>query len=178
MFISRRTVGLRCNYFRQKASWASRPTCFIVSRGPFIGLSHVFRCLHPRRSSGFNWSNDHSIRKFYFYFCFMGMFYYLFILVSNKYSIGGKCLEEKVICILLFATLKYSVIFLLRFYWRTILYVAAAAAAAKSRQSCPTRWDPIDGSPTGSSVHGILQARVLEWGAIAFSDIVCYRYTV
>ena len=44
-----------------------------------------------------------------------------------------------------------------------------AAAAAKSLQSCPTLGDPIDGSPPGSSVHGIFQARVLEWGAIAFS---------
>ena len=42
-------------------------------------------------------------------------------------------------------------------------------ASAKSLQSCPTLCDPIDGSPPGSSVHGILQARVLEWGAIAFS---------
>ena len=45
----------------------------------------------------------------------------------------------------------------------------AAAAAAKSLQSCPTLCDPIDGSPPGSPVHGIFQARVLEWGAIAFS---------
>ena len=45
----------------------------------------------------------------------------------------------------------------------------AAAAAAKSLQSCPTLCDPIDGSPPGSSIHGIFQARVLEWGAIAFS---------
>ena len=44
-----------------------------------------------------------------------------------------------------------------------------AAAAAKSLQSCLTLCDPRDGSPPGSSVHGILQARVLEWGAIAFS---------
>ena len=43
------------------------------------------------------------------------------------------------------------------------------AAAAKSLQSCPTLCDPIDGSPPGSSVHEISQARVLEWGAIAFS---------
>ena len=43
------------------------------------------------------------------------------------------------------------------------------AAAAKSLQSCPTLCDPIDSSPPGSSVHGIFQARVLEWGAIAFS---------
>ena len=43
---------------------------------------------------------------------------------------------------------------------------AAAAAAAKLLQLCPTLCDPIDGSPPGSSVHGIFQARVLEWGAI------------
>ena len=44
-----------------------------------------------------------------------------------------------------------------------------AASATKSLQSCPTLCDPVDGSPPGSSVPGILQARVLEWGAIAFS---------
>ena len=44
------------------------------------------------------------------------------------------------------------------------------SAAAKSLQSCPTLCDPRDGSPPGSSVHGIFQARVLEWGAIAFSQ--------
>ena len=42
--------------------------------------------------------------------------------------------------------------------------IFAAAAAAKSLQSCPTLCDPIDGSPPGSSVPGILQARILEWG--------------
>ena len=44
-----------------------------------------------------------------------------------------------------------------------------AAAAAKSLQSCPTLCDPIDGSPLGSAVPGILQARTLEWVAISFS---------
>ena len=46
----------------------------------------------------------------------------------------------------------------------------AAAAAAKSLQSCPTLCDPIGGSPPGSSVPGILQARTLEWVAISFSN--------
>ena len=46
----------------------------------------------------------------------------------------------------------------------------AAAAAAKSLQSCPTLCDPIDGSPLGSPVPGILQARTLEWVAISFSN--------
>ena len=47
---------------------------------------------------------------------------------------------------------------------------AAAAVAAKSLQSCPTLCDPIDGSPPGSPVPGILQARTLEWVAISFSN--------
>ena len=46
---------------------------------------------------------------------------------------------------------------------------SASAAAAKLLQSCPTLCDPIDGSPPGSPVPGILQARTLEWVAISFS---------
>ena len=47
---------------------------------------------------------------------------------------------------------------------------AAAAAAAKSLQSCLTVCDPIDRSPPGSPVPGVLQARTLEWVAISFSN--------
>ena len=47
---------------------------------------------------------------------------------------------------------------------------SVAAAAAKLLQSCPTLCDPIDGSPPGSPVPGILQARTLEWVAISFSN--------
>ena len=47
---------------------------------------------------------------------------------------------------------------------------AAAAAAAKSLQPCPTLSNPIDGSPPGSAIPGILQARILEWVAISFSN--------
>ena len=47
-----------------------------------------------------------------------------------------------------------------------------AAAAAKSLQSCPTPSDPMDCSLPASSVHGICQARVLEWAAIAFSGVL------
>ena len=50
------------------------------------------------------------------------------------------------------------------------IHTYAAAAAAKSLQSCPTLCDPIDGSPSGSPVPGILQARTLEWVAISFSN--------
>ena len=47
--------------------------------------------------------------------------------------------------------------------------LSAAAAAAKSLQSCPTLCDPINGSPPGTAVPGVLQARTLEWVAISFS---------
>ena len=49
-------------------------------------------------------------------------------------------------------------------------FMTAAATAAKSLQSCPTLCDPRDGSPPGSPVPGILQARTLEWVAISFSN--------
>ena len=51
-----------------------------------------------------------------------------------------------------------------------IMYMCAAAAAAKLLQLCPTLCDPIDGSPPGSPIPGILQARTLEWVAISFSN--------
>ena len=50
---------------------------------------------------------------------------------------------------------------------------AAAAAAAGSLQLCPTLSDPMDCSLPGSATHGIFQTRVLEWGAIAFSEKKC-----
>ena len=50
------------------------------------------------------------------------------------------------------------------------IVAAAAAAAAKSLQSCPTLCDPIDSSLPGSPIPGILQARTLEWVVIAFSN--------
>ena len=53
------------------------------------------------------------------------------------------------------------------YFW---LKTAAAAAAAKSLQSCPTLYDPINGSPPGSPVPGILKAKTLEWVAISFSN--------
>ena len=55
-------------------------------------------------------------------------------------------------------------------YFVVLCFSAAAAAAAESLQLCPTLCDPIDGSPSGSPVPGILQARTLEWVAISFSS--------
>ena len=60
---------------------------------------------------------------------------------------------------------KFKQVFIFR-----ILDSSHAAAAAKLLQSCPTLCDPIDGSPPGSPVPGILQARTLEWVAISFSS--------
>ena len=59
--------------------------------------------------------------------------------------------------------------------WNDLVYMHSlfkfvAAAAAKSLQSCPTLCDPVDGSPPGSPVPGILQARILEWVAISSSN--------
>ena len=92
---------------------------------------------------------------------------------------------------------KSGLLFTIQFYWHTAICVHAftytlfyacfftikaeslvvgtdtiwsAAAAAKSLQSCPTLCDPRDGSPPGFSVHGILQAKTLEWVAISFSN--------
>ena len=51
-------------------------------------------------------------------------------------------------------------------------FLHALVVAAELLQSCPTLSDLVDCSPPGSSVHGIFQARVLEWGAIAFSSLL------
>ena len=62
----------------------------------------------------------------------------------------------------------------------TLMYLEfiAAAAAAKSLQSCPTLCSPIDGSPPGSPIPGILQARTLEWVAISFSSASKWKVKV
>ena len=67
---------------------------------------------------------------------------------------------------------KMGVRFLGTYFLKFCLWIkyTAAAAAAKSLQSCPTLSDPMDYNLPGSSVRGIFQARVLEWGAIAFSE--------
>ena len=52
----------------------------------------------------------------------------------------------------------------------TLVNIVVSAAAAKSLQSCHTLCDPIDGSPPGSPIPGILQARTLQWVAISFSN--------
>ena len=72
--------------------------------------------------------------------------------------------------ILLFLDFTFTCPTFLFFNILNYIYGYAAAAAAKSLQSCPTLCDPIDGSPPGLLVPGILQARTLEWVAISFSN--------
>ena len=64
--------------------------------------------------------------------------------------------------------IKYRIVFVT--LWLTSKSIIFSAAAAKSLQSCPTLCNPIDGSPPGSPVPGILQAKTLEWVAISFSN--------
>ena len=63
-----------------------------------------------------------------------------------------------------------DMVFLVVMYGCENWTIKKAAAAAKSFQSCPTLCDPIDGSPSGFTIPGILQARMLEWVAISFSN--------
>ena len=65
---------------------------------------------------------------------------------------------------------SFNWVFIQEFHTHDFMW--SHAAAAKSLQSCLTLCDPIDGSPPGSPLPGILQARTLEWGATAFSNIV------
>ena len=75
--------------------------------------------------------------------------------------------EETLSIIFFFSYVKYYKMI----FWVFLAMVCwYAAAAAKSLQSCLTLCDPIDRSPSGSPVPGILQARILEWVAISFSN--------
>ena len=95
---------------------------------------------------------------------------------GKKTGVGCHFLLQRI-----FPTRELNPYLLCLLHWQWILFhwatwealLLAAAAAAKSLQSRLTLSDPMDCSLPGSSVHGIFQARVLEWGAIAFSVITC-----
>ena len=79
--------------------------------------------------------------------------------------------NSNTLCYYWFMLLLVCFICLWRYFKNGKTYISIyIAAAAKSRQLCPTLCDPIDGSPPGSLVPGILQARTLEWVAISFSN--------
>ena len=85
----------------------------------------------------------------------------VFLFSSGNEIPGVKLLDHMVVLLLVFR--GHSIQF-------SRVAAAAAAAAAKLLQSCPTLCEPIDGSPLGSPVPGILQARTLQWVAISFSN--------
>ena len=86
-------------------------------------------------------------------------------LILGNWVAGTACIVLRFILCQLLHLLLFSPIL------KVVFHLAyAAASAAKSLQSCPTLWDPIDGSPRGSPVPGILQSRTLEWVAISFSN--------
>ena len=76
-----------------------------------------------------------------------------FIFLGSRITADGDCSHEKMLA-----------------PWKKSYDQPAAAAAAKSLQSCPTLCDPIEGSPPGCPIPGILQARTLGWVAISFSN--------
>ena len=84
----------------------------------------------------------------------------------------GKCTERAGGRAKVYPLVRIIIVLILvgRTHFSAISSAAAAAAAAKSLQSCPTLCDPRDGSPPGSPVPGILQARTLEWVAISSSN--------
>ena len=88
------------------------------------------------------------------------------VLVSIK---KDKLLINATACIDLKNTMLYKEVRSKRSTQSIIIFIFSAAAA-KSLQLCPTLYDPIDGSPSGSPIPGILQARTLEWVAISFSN--------
>ena len=81
----------------------------------------------------------------------------------------GKKSHKKWLC-LLYSKLTWEINCEISALLDISIFLLSAAAAAKSLQSCPTLCDPIDDSPPGSAVPGILQARTLEWVAISFSN--------
>ena len=94
-----------------------------------------------------------------------------------------RILSLREIVTIIFKWLKVKSLYIITTNGDTNIKAAAAAAAAKSLQSCLTLCNPINGSPPGSPVPGILQARTLEWVAISFSNawmwkkLLCVKYS-
>ena len=89
---------------------------------------------------------------------------------SNKEQVCTNDLSQLIFVLITLFSLPHSLMRNPLFIMLTSKTAAAAAIASKSLQSCLTLSDPMDGSLPGSSVHGLFQARVLEWGVFAFSQ--------
>ena len=102
--------------------------------------------------------------------------------MENGHSNANPC--SSILRILIMHSLQPSFIksrnhsLFINFLFISLAIFTPAAAAAKLLQSCPTLSDPIDGSPPGSPVPGILQARTLEWVAIYFSNSRMWKVKV
>ena len=90
-----------------------------------------------------------------------------YMTTGKTIALTGRTFVGKIMSLLFNRLSSFVIAFLPRYKPQLSL---AAAAAAKSLQSCPTLCDPIDGNPPGFPVLGILQARTLEWVAISFSN--------
>ena len=95
---------------------------------------------------------------------------FLLLKAQLKFNLFFEIFWKFCLGIFFFSSYNISPITYFLYYSPSSLASAAAAAAAKSLQSCPTLCGPIDGSPLGSPVPGILQARALKWVAISFSN--------
>ena len=123
---------------------------------------------HPSRLSQSTDLSSESYGKFPLVI-YLHMVMYMFLWYSLKLShplLSPPCPQVCSLCLVSTAALQIG-------SWDSI-----AAAAAKSLQSCPTLCDPTDGSPPGSPIPGILQARTLEWVTISFSNVWKWKVKV
>ena len=137
------------------------------------GKSHGQRSLAGAGSWGHsqtqlsNWAQNSTSNIFYPHY-YLSMYFIDFFITHLYWLVWHSLLNENLASILL---QQYLHNIILTSYGNfSKCDMPAAAAAAKSLQSCPTLCDPIDGSPPGSAIPGILQARTLEWAAISFSN--------
>ena len=109
--------------------------------------------------------NHDSLNIFWIWFANVLLRIFVSLFMSDIGLFSFISLPTFSIWVMLTSQIEFGSIIFSAIFWNGSrrIGVAAAAAAAKSLQSCPTLCDPIDSSPLGSSVPGILQARILEW---------------
>ena len=170
-------VILLPNFEPLQCSTSGSNCCFLTfiqisqEAGKVAWYSHLFKnfqfvVIHTVK--GFSLVSEAEVDVSLEFSCFFCDPAYVGNLISGSSAFSKSCLN---ICkVLVHLLLKPSLV-------NFEHYFAAAAAAAKSFQSCPTLCDPIDGSPPGSPIPGLLQARTLEWVAISFSNKAQYFTT-
>ena len=151
-------------------SMSSSSFCFLTyiqisqEAGPVVWYSHLFQncpqfiVIHTVK--GFGKVNKAEIDVFLELSCFFNDPANVGYLISGSFDFSKTSLNIR----------KFTVYVLLKPGLENFEHYFTSMCAAKSLQSCPTLCDPIDGSPPGSPVPGILQARTVEWVAISFSN--------